>query len=257
MNDKIDDYLYHRIIPDLLASTRSLPNTNKPGIKENGVKFISLSDIKTFSEFLKNNQIKQANSIVQNYLDIGYIPSKIVELLVCKSAHYLGEQWCSNDVSFVEITIGMVALHRVLRDLDADLSKELGDSILDRSILLASMSKDTHLFGVAVLESFFRNSDWNVHVEQKSSVESIAVDVANTHFSAIGISISQSRHIDECKNMISQIRQHSKNRQVKIMVGGFPFIADDMLYKDVGADAFADNALQALQIAGSIFHEGV
>ena len=257
MNDKIDDYLYHRIIPDLLADTRSLPIINQRSIRENDVRPVSLSDIKIFSEFLKSNQIKQANSIVQNYLDIGYNPSQVVELLVCKSAHYLGDQWCSNDVCFVEITIGMIALHRVLRDLDEHLSKELGGSTSGESILLASVAQDTHLLGIAVLESFFRNCGWHVHVDQNSSEDSIAVDVANTYFSAIGISISQSRHVDECKNMIAQVRQHSKNRQIKIMVGGFPFMADAMLYKDVGADIFSDNASQALRIAGSIFLEGV
>ncbi len=257
MNDKINDYLYHRIIPELLASAGNLPNIHRPDIRENDVKFVSLSDIKIFSDFLKNNQIKQANSIVQDYLDIGYNPSKIVEFLVCKSAHYLGDEWCSNDISFVDVTIGMVTLHRVLCDLDEDLSMELGDSTRGRSIFLASISQDTHLFGVAVLESFFRNSGWHVQVEHKSSVDSIAGDVANSYFSAIGISISQSRHIDECKSMIEQIRKHSKNRQIKIMVGGFPFLVDDMLYKGVGADAFAHNAPQALKIADSIFSHSV
>lgn len=39
---------------------------------------------------------------------------------------------------------------------------------------------------------------------------------------------------------------------VKIMVGGYPFIVDDRLWKTLGADGFAKDARNAVKVAAKL-----
>ncbi len=255
MNDKIDHYLYHRIIPDLLNSQKDSFNNKRPDALEKNFKPIKKLDVRTFLQLVMDTQTEDIDKIVRDYIDTGYSACQIVEQLLCECARELGEKWCSDDSSITEVSIGMVSLHKVLRDLDESLAEELGGAKPDQSILLITLSQDMHLFGAAVLESFFRNSGWHVRVEHNRSASSIVEDITNTDFSIVGISVNQTRHIDLCKNAITKIRQHSKNRDTKIIVGGFPFIIDDELCEQVGADAIAYDATAALHVAESFLRK--
>ncbi len=252
MNEKIDRYLYQRIVPDLLNG-RKISSINES--ETHNTRSVNRSHIQDFSRLVMDTQTEQANEIVQNYLDAGFSACQIVEQLLCECAHDLGERWSLDDISIAEVSLGMVALHKVLRDLDDSLSMELGQNSPDQSILLITLPQDNHLFGVAVLESFFRNSGWHVRVKNDHSASSILDEVSTTYYSAVGISVSQNRHIDLCRNMITKIRHRSKNQDSKILVGGFPFTRDDALGEKVGADIVANNAMAALRAADSFLSQ--
>ena len=173
--------------------------------------------------------------------------------LLCNSARYLGDLWCLDEKSFAEVTIGTAALHQVLRYLDEYLARELVMAAGEgRSILLATMPGDTHIFGVSVLGSFFRCNGWIVETELNASSSKLIELVSGNAFDVVGFSVACDRDIDICKGLVAEVRRRSINKKIKILAGGSSLSRNNDLLTATGADATANGALDALQVASTI-----
>ncbi|MCF7792615.1 MAG: hypothetical protein K9N09_02105 [Candidatus Cloacimonetes bacterium] len=54
------------------------------------------------------------------------------------------------------------------------------------------------------------------------------------------------------KEIINTIKLNELDRNTKIMVGGYPFNTSPDLWKKIGADGYAPNAKQAINIADKL-----
>ena len=59
-------------------------------------------------------------------------------------------------------------------------------------------------------------------------------------------------HISAVRELIDTIRSAKLDRDVKIMVGGYPFNVDQSLWEKVEADGHAPDAREAISIANSL-----
>jgi methanogenic corrinoid protein MtbC1 len=66
------------------------------------------------------------------------------------------------------------------------------------------------------------------------------------------ISATMTFHIAAVGRLIDSIRANRSTGDVKIMVGGYPFNVEPELWRDVGADAFSANALDAIGVADQL-----
>lgn len=49
--------------------------------------------------------------------------------------------------------------------------------------------------------------------------------------------------------MIDKVKSESASKNVKILVGGYPFLLADKLWQNIGADGFAPDAISAVKLA--------
>ncbi|MEM7214183.1 MAG: cobalamin B12-binding domain-containing protein [Pseudomonadota bacterium] len=250
VDDLLAKVLHDRIVPGLL-DLNAAPSV---GLQEGTSRKIEFPDslVVKFSDLLLEQRINEANLIIDKQFNDGFLPSHLVLGLLTDSARHLGEKWCADACSFGDVTLGLSALHQVLRSLDNDLFAELLPGGLGRSILLAPMPKDTHVFGVSVLEAFFRGAGWNAVAEFDPDPEFLQRAVAERHFDIVGLSVSQSEDVYKARSLITALRDHSCNPDLKVMIGGLPFLADPELYRVTGADASAIDAKEALETANAI-----
>ncbi len=59
-------------------------------------------------------------------------------------------------------------------------------------------------------------------------------------------------HIDTMTEVIRQVRQSAVGPELKIMVGGYPFNIAPDLWRQVGADGYARNGNEAVQLANRL-----
>jgi methanogenic corrinoid protein MtbC1 len=115
-------------------------------------------------------------------------------------------------------------------------------------MIAASIGNELHEIGIRMVADFFEMEGWNTYylganVPQNSFLQ----EIKNKKPNIVAISVTISFNLQNISALIQKIRKIDPN--VKIMVGGYPFLVDTKLWEKVGADASAQNAQEALKLA--------
>ncbi|WP_291295308.1 B12-binding domain-containing protein [Elioraea sp.] len=173
--------------------------------------------------------------------------------LVSGAVRYLGQLWHNDQISFADVTIGVLALRRLLHEFDRAFCGDGARLDPARQMLLMPRPGDPHSFAVDLVSAFLRRAGWNVTC-LTSAIEGDVVQCLGTHWYAVlGISESCSARINTLGSFIRAARRASQNRRIRVIVGGAPFAADPDLAIRVGADACASDARHAATQVEGLF----
>jgi methanogenic corrinoid protein MtbC1 len=170
------------------------------------------------------------------------------------AARSLGTMWDNDECSFVDVTLGVGRLQQLLSMLSSSFSVPAFSE--KRRVLMMAIADEQHSFGVEMVEKFLRAGGWDVRSERGTTLQHVAGLMRNNWFAVAGLTASSDRQLDSLAATIHQIRQHSCNPLIGIMVGGPPFTACPELAAQVGADATAINAPTAVLLAQRLFDRG-
>lgn len=137
----------------------------------------------------------------------------------------------------------------MLRQVSQSLAKEIIQEPPGRSIILHSVSSQTHIFGPTVVEEFFRAANWDVLSGIGEDDATIERWLKTKKVDVLGLSLGPDTSIFECKRFIARVRTISANSAIKVLAGGPLFHVDPDHAMAVGADAFALDADEALIVA--------
>ena len=162
------------------------------------------------------------------------------------AARYVGELWVADLCTFVDVTLAIGTMQRLMRTLGADFHRNGCSASGSRLALLAPLPGDQHTFGLTMVAEFFRRSGWTVWTAPFASIDDMVAAVKSTWFAVVGFSVSRDDRVDELESTIQRIRRESANGEVGIMVGGPAFVSCPGLAARIGADAVSCNAIEAL-----------
>jgi methanogenic corrinoid protein MtbC1 len=165
--------------------------------------------------------------------------------LLTPVARRLGELWCDDVLNFAEVTIGQVALQRLMRAFSPVFLNDAAPENPRRRILLSPMPGEQHAFGHFMVCDFFRRAGWVVSGDPCRTSAELRKAVHANWFDVVGISLSSSERLRELGALIHLVRGESRNRVLVVMVGGKPFCDQPALAWQVGADACAADARHA------------
>lgn len=259
MLDKSESLARKRIVAEILHG-KILPSLFTDGkfsggqaMLSNGATFrFPESDVSALVALLVEGNAQGAEDMLASFVDAGCPAATLILGLLADAARMLGAAWCDDSMSFADVTVGMSGLHCALNSLDHVLSAELPRVAPQRSVLLVCPRGDTHIFGVSVLETFFRNAGWTVETALKVDDQEVLKLVGQTAFDLVGLSVSRDVDLQKTKSLIGRIRRKSRNENVKTLIGGSLIGGNKELVRRLGADATAENALHALEVASSV-----
>ena len=165
------------------------------------------------------------------------------------AARHIGDLWGDDRCSFVDVTLAIGTLQRMLRTFGPVFHKNGRPPAGDRQALLLPLPGDQHTFGLSMVTEFFRRAGWSVWNTPLASREEIGEAVSTAWFALVGFSASTDRRLDELAGTIRLIRRQSCNANVGVMVGGPIFVEHPDYVARVGADAMGENAVNALALA--------
>ena len=176
--------------------------------------------------------------------------SLFIELLE-PTARHLGEMWSRDECDFIDVTLGVARLQKLLAVFNDTHDIPSLDS--RRHVLMAITPGDQHYFGVTMVERFLLAAGWQVQTELSGTSEEIADAARRRWFAVAGFTAGSERQLDVLRSLIVQVRKQSLNPAIGVMVGGPMFTANPALAGDVGADATAPNAPTAVLVAQKLF----
>ncbi len=238
------------IIPQLLRLHHEVVSPS--GAEPHG---LTSREIQELAKLVLGPDVQAATAFVSRLKQRG-VPLDVlfVELLE-PAARHLGKMWESDRCDFLDVTLGVARLQKMLAVFDdANKRPAFGDV---RRAITATIAGEQHRFGLAIVEKFLRGAGWDVHSEAGSTPEAIANAVQNEWFAVAGITLSCEARLDALADTIKMIRESSCNKSIGIMVGGAVFAKQPELAMRVGADAAAMNAPAAVILAQKLFDLGV
>jgi methanogenic corrinoid protein MtbC1 len=237
------------ILPRIVLALRKSPAKPQESAASN-----EASPIERLAALALGNNDDAPFAFVEEVMAQGVSVESIYLDLLAPAARHLGGLWESDAADFVNVTLAMSRLQRIMVRLGERFRDEIASSG-GETALLTIIPGEQHSFGLSMVAEFFRRAGWNLCTGPFSSHRELTSLVHNQWFDIVGFSVSSDRRLDELKRDISDIRRDSRNRHVGIILGGPMVIAEPGLVASMGADMMSSDATTAPQQAhGLIQH---
>jgi methanogenic corrinoid protein MtbC1 len=212
--------------------------------------------VREFVELLLRHDASVAVEFVQKLRDSGVTLPSIYLGLLAPAARRLGDMWERDECDFTMVTIGTSRMHQVLLRLSPSFRQGREHSARQgHTALIVPLPGEQHTFGLHMVVEFFRRKGWDTCSGCPATTEQLIRMVGEHRFDVIGCSVSAERHLERLARHIVALREHSKNRQVKILVGGRLFNESPGLCSSVGADATAEDGECAVRLANALVRD--
>jgi len=192
-----------------------------------------------------------ALSMVMNDVKSGR-PIKDIYLTVFQPVQYeIGRLWQTNKISVAQEHYCTGATQLIMSQLYPYLFT--GEK-KDRKMVMTCVPGELHELGARMVTDFFEMNGWDTYyLGANMPAESVVNYLIETKPQCLAISATMTHHVNAVESLIKSIRETKESPEdMKILVGGFPFKVAEGLWKTVGADGFAPNAADAIEIANKL-----
>ena len=169
-----------------------------------------------------------------------------------------GRLWQLNEVSIAQehfVTASVVSFMARLHDQVVSSGK--GETRRrEMTVVAASVGAELHDVGIRMVADFFTMDGWDTYyLGANTPVQSILEAVQDRKAALITLSATMPRHLPDVQYLIRSLRGDEKTEGIKIIVGGYPFRIVPGLWKQIGADAYAGDAEEAVVVASHLVPE--
>jgi len=104
---------------------------------------------------------------------------------------------------------------------------------------------------------FFEMEGWDTfYLGANTPTSGILQTLAEREADLLGISTTMTFHVQAVAELIAAVKSSEAARNIKILVGGYPFNIDPSLWQQVKADGYAPDAAEALAMANEVILKG-
>ena len=171
-----------------------------------------------------------------------------IYLQVLQPVQYeIGRLWHTGEISVAQEHFASSVTQLVMAQLYPFISVK-GQAKVKGSIVAVCVSGELHEIGIRMVADFFEMEGWSTHFLGANMPVNGIVEMLYTHKAdLLAVSASMSSNVLKAKKLITAVRS-SPSHGTKVMVGGYAFNSVPDLWKQVGADYYAENAESALRI---------
>jgi MerR family transcriptional regulator, light-induced transcriptional regulator len=238
---KLTDIVSEYTVPRLLAlHGQTQKATVAPRIS-------GLVEIHELGRIILGAESDTAASFILALRDEGVSLDDLYTELLGPTAGYLGELWDQDRIDFVDVTLGVMRLQRLVMSFEGQSS--IPDLDEKRKILLVGAPGEQHSLGNNIIQRFFRASGWYVWTCTTPDAEKIDRIAAEEWFGVVGFSLNLDTNLKGLSSAIKKIRTNSMNQKVGVIVGGSAIQRNPHWVDELGADGTAANGAAAVILA--------
>lgn len=248
--ERLERTIHDDLVPRLMTGHRSGPEVHRTASP--AVRPIMADDRVQFIAAIRSHDDQAGSALVRRLLDDGATVDSVYLDLLAPSARELGTMWENDDCDFVDVTVALGRMQRLLRDLSQLFLAEAGQNEPIGNILLTCIPGEQHTLGIIMVGEFLLRDGWRVLVGAPWTEGDLLTMVGTEWYDVIGFSVGSEQRLSMLRRDIRRLRAASRNPHVQVMVGGQVFSDEPELARSVGADAIADSAREAPLVARSL-----
>jgi len=199
------------------------------------------------SHLLKGDR-NRALSLILEEVKAG-MPVKEIYIEVFQPVQYeIGRLWQTNKISVAQEHFCTGATQLVMSQLYPYLFTGEKKS---RKMVMTCVPGELHEMGARMVTDFFEMEGWDTYyLGANMPIDSLVRYLSEINPQCLAISATMTFHVSAVEEMINKIRSAPDvSPGLIILVGGYPFKVAEGLWKSVGANGYALNATNAIELA--------
>ena len=194
-----------------------------------------------FDALLAVDRIASSNLLIRE--TAAWPPLKRIELLISPVLRRIGEEWEQGRISLAQVYMS----GRICEDLVETLLPPHEPRLRTHPKMAIATLVDHHALGKRIVYSVLRSAGFELlDLGQGISVEALVTSVRKEGIRILLISTLMLRSALMVRDLKERLGKEGLD--VRIVVGGAPFLFDRELWKDVGADAMVRTASDAIPV---------
>jgi methanogenic corrinoid protein MtbC1 len=210
---------------------------------------VSAAMVESFVRLVMSQDNIEATEFVDELLARGVPMPTVLLGLMAPAARLLGDMWSADLCDFVDVTLGLSRMQQILRRFSMAGVNGSGAVAKGRQALLLPAPGEQHTFGLRVVEEFLLRDGWTVRSNLRATEHDVVSLVAEEDYDFVGFTLSGETLIDALASAIGKVRETSGSNRLRVLVGGVIFSEHPELVRQVGADGYAHDAVEAVALA--------
>jgi methanogenic corrinoid protein MtbC1 len=104
-----------------------------------------------------------------------------------------------------------------------------------------------------MVADFFEMEGWDTYyLGANTPANAVVGSLAEHKADLLAVSATMTFHVSAVRELIARVRTAVATREVRVLVGGYPFNVSSELWRQVGADGCARDAQEAVAVAGRL-----
>jgi methanogenic corrinoid protein MtbC1 len=199
---------------------------------------------------LQRNQTNAANLVFEAAREGKTIP-EIYEQIITPALVEIGRMWHLQEASVADEHYCTAATQMIMAQLRARMTRKPPNG---KRVLAMSVGGDLHDLGIRMVADIFEMEGWSTeYLGANMPTSEVLLALSGEHgqpaFDLIALSANTTLSVRAVATFIAAVRSHPTAGSIPIVVGGGAFRSVEDLWKVVGADGFAKDAMSALRVA--------
>ncbi|HEX6898111.1 MAG TPA: cobalamin-dependent protein [Thermoanaerobaculia bacterium] len=198
---------------------------------------------------LLDGQRHVASQLIRQSVEGGTSIRDIYLQVFQRSQHEIGRLWQTNQLSVAQEHYCTAATQLIMSQLYPYIfaSEKNG-----RALVATCVSGDLHEIGVRMVSDFFEMEGWDTfYLGANTPKPDLLRTLEQRRADVLAVSATMTFHVRAVTDLIDAVRAEHGDR-VKVLVGGHPFNIDPDLWRRIGADGSAADALESVALAGRL-----
>lgn len=207
-----------------------------------------------YTDYLLDTNKDAASKLIEEMIDRDFTVEDIYLEVFALSQYEIGLLWHNNEISVAQEHYCTAATQMIMSQLYPIIFSTEKE---DKKALITCTKNELHELGARMIADFLELNGWETYfIGAQSHYESTIESIKNFHPDIVAISATISYHLSDVGELISLIRDNDDFDNLKIIVGGRPFNENKDLYKKLGADGYATDAKEAIEVCEEIINNG-
>lgn len=193
---------------------------------------------------------QRAISIVHEAASEGWNIADLYSSVLAPAQREIGRMWLEDEINVADEHLSTSTTKMVMSQLRR---YEQTHPSNGKTVVAAAVPDNQHDVGLQMVADIFEMHGWRT-IPLGANVPIRDLVQATEAFQAdlLLISAALSKHLDAVHNTIRAIRQHDSTKNTKVLVGGMAFAGVTDLAEQYGADGYAADATEALQLGSQL-----
>ena len=167
-----------------------------------------------------------------------------------RSQYEIGRLWQMNRITVAQEHFCTAATQLIMSQLYPALFSTRRKGC---TFVAACVGGDLHEIGMRMVADFMEMEGWDTfYLGANTPASGIVQTALERSADVLGLSATMTYHVRRVGEVIAALRSEERGRNVKALVGGYPFQVEPELWRQVGADGYAGNAQEAVVVANRL-----
>lgn len=259
--DYVQQVIHEKLGSQFSAVTKEYAVAAKDKLKEGTQENLSYinddnplkKQVLIYLEYLLQGKRLEASVLISELIQQGVSIKDIYQFIFQVSQYEVGQLWQCNKITVAHEHYCTAATQQIMSGLYQHI---FSASRKGKTLVACSISGELHEMGIRMVCDFFEMDGWDTYylganVQDSQLHESLITYKADM----LALSVTLPIKVSMVAELIKKIRLNNDLNHIKIIVGGYPFLTNPDLWQRVGADAYAQNADQAINRANELVNQ--